>query len=160
MDDGQFLALVHRIEHGAHIKLFDIPVDARLHHFGSPLVGADHTHQIETAAQTGAAHFGDADAEVLRNRRTDRNPTLGDLVGVDRDEVHVHERRLAGFVEARGRRHRVMPVQHLAAGLCINPVGCGGSCDGRVSSRHGRRRALMAHAQLISGHTNQSGQRE
>jgi hypothetical protein len=60
-----------------------------------------------------------ADAQVLLDRGADLHaPPSGPpcrSVGVHRHQLHVHERRLAGLVEALARNHRVVPVEDLAA---------------------------------------------
>jgi hypothetical protein len=56
----------------------------------------------------------------LRRHGQPRGVARGGLafVGITRDQLHVHERRLAGLVELLCRHHRVVPVQHLALCRC------------------------------------------
>jgi hypothetical protein len=84
-----------------------------------------------------APDFGlcEAHAKVLRNARI--NPEravvsacVRGIVGIFRDQLHVHERGLARFIEALVGHHRVIPVERGAR------VGraCGGWAAGRLQA--------------------------
>src|SRR3546814_12320453 len=74
-----------------------------------------------------------ADAEILAGAGRDADAALADFVGVLGHQLHVHERRFAGLVEALVGHHRVVPVQDLPPGL---------SRRARIAGRCRRRRSL------------------
>ena len=56
-------------------------------------------------------------AEVLLQPRVNGDSACVErVVGIDRDELHVHEGRLAGLVELCLRHHGIVPVKHALAG--------------------------------------------
>jgi hypothetical protein len=130
------LVLAYRVERCANMKPFDETSGTRLHQRDVALVVGNAAEGGDRGSQRPALHLDRADAQVLLDARADRGLAIvGRFIGIHRDQLHVHERRLAGLVEFRSRHHRVMPVEHLAlrGGLPRSGVrGCGRTCRGRV----------------------------
>ena len=129
---------------------------ARLHDGLVALVEGDAADGLDAAGQAARHDLGGTDAEVLLHPRADAHRAfVGAGVGIHRDELHVHERRLAGLVELAARHHRVVPVQHPAA------VG-GGVRPGRCGRRDGRRigaaLALAEPVEPVAAEAEQAGQ--
>ena len=87
-------------------------------------LNADAADGRERRGEARARRFRRAHADVLLDARIDRDGRrVAAAVGVHGLEHHVHERRLAGLVEALARHHRVVPVQDLAARRRIDVAG-------------------------------------
>ena len=62
-----------------------------------------------------------ANPEAAGHGGRDGDACAGRFVGIDRNQFHVHEWRLAGLVEFLPGHHRVMPVQHFASRTALRP---------------------------------------
>ncbi len=112
----QRLAFAHGIERGANVELLDEAVAASLHDDDVAFV-VSHVADCGDRARERPRHgLRRAYAEVLLEPRVNGDtPSARRVAGIDGDELHVHERRLAGLVEPRPRHHRIVPVQHALA---------------------------------------------
>src|SRR3546814_6745037 len=91
---------------------------ARLDDGNITLVEVDRARGGHAARERAALRAHDADAQILHARGIDPHARLAPgLVGIFGDELHIHERRLAGLVEVLRGHHRVVPVEDLAAAL-------------------------------------------
>ncbi len=108
------LAPAHGGKRRAHVHPFHKPFHPRRDHRFMPQVPGQRAGNRDVRFQAAGLHLAGADAQVLLHARIDSHLCLRRLVGVARHEIHVHERRLSGFVEALVRHHRVVPVEHLA----------------------------------------------
>ncbi len=104
----------------AGIDTLDEAARARLHDAHVALVELHRGHRLDGGADGAPLGRGQPHAQRLQGLR--RHADAGrsglglTLVGITRHQLHVHERRLAGLVEALRRHHGVVPVQHLAFG--------------------------------------------
>jgi hypothetical protein len=125
------LTLFDRVERRSRMQLLDETTRARLHDEDPALVPNHAADRFDAALEAPASGFGGAHAQVLCNPRVDRDAARAALlVRVLRDEVHVHERRLARLVEALLRNHRVVPVENLSVRGILAGRG-----DGRRDAR-------------------------
>ncbi|OHB41474.1 MAG: hypothetical protein A2882_02385 [Phenylobacterium sp. RIFCSPHIGHO2_01_FULL_70_10] len=115
---GQRRACAHHVAGRAAVDALHEAGRLRLHDGHVALVevddpGCGHSARQSAALDGRGPHtevldLGGVDLDAARARR---------LVRVFRDQLHVHERRLARLVEVLAGDHGVVPVEHLAAGL-------------------------------------------
>ncbi len=101
------------------IDAFDEAGTARLHDADVAVVERHRAHGLDHRAQAAPLDAGQAQPQRLlglcRDRQRAALARAGfAFVGIARHQLHVHEGRLAGLVEALRRHHRVVPVEHLA----------------------------------------------
>ena len=158
---GQWRAGRHDVTRRAAEHPFDEACGARLHDGNVTLIQLHRAHRFDRRAERALFHVSQAQPQrLLRLRRdgqcagcTGRSARSPAFVGITRHQLHVHERRLAGFVEALRWHHRVVPVQHLAfVGRCRGlRWGCAVS---------GRRLPALPLAEAPSGQAGQAQQRD
>jgi hypothetical protein len=130
----------------------DVPLDASLHDLQPGFVECDAAYRRQLWSQCGFLDSAETDAQVLADDGTDLDCCPATLVCVDRNEIHVHEGRLAGLVESCVRHHGVVPIENLARAwfgfrlLLRYPVS-----GGRAQDEHGDRCTEQLHVQLLHG---------
>ncbi len=98
-----------------------VSVGSRLHELQPPLVERDAPDGGQVSGKHAPLDLPEPDSKILRHAGVDPNRrAVGFLVGVDRHELHIHEGRLARFVEALTGHHRIVPVEDFASvcGAC------------------------------------------
>ena len=90
---------------------------AGLHDRHLPGVVSECAGDVRLGFEHADLRFGRSNAEILHELRIDADaPRSGTVsTGAFRDQLHVHERRLARLVEALIRHHRIVPVEHFLA---------------------------------------------
>ncbi|XHO06997.1 hypothetical protein ACEQUB_p00243 (plasmid) [Ralstonia syzygii] len=120
----QCLAPADRLQRRTNRDVLHERTGTGLDDLHAALVHGDIARRLQHGAQASQPGLGRADTQVLSNAAVDGDAAAASLpVRVDRHELHVHERRLARLVETLARHHRVVPVQHLLAGLRIDVAG-------------------------------------
>ena len=118
------LTLANGIERRAHVEPLEKAVAARLHERDVTFVVRGAADGLDDRAHRPLLHGCGAHAEVLLHAGADRyRAIVAAAVRIDRCELHVHERRLARFVELRPGRHRVVPIEYPLAGHRIDVAG-------------------------------------
>ena len=158
-DGGQRLPLAHALHECTHREMLDVAGDARLHGHVAALVELHRTHRIERRRDRRAAYRGHAQAEALLHGRAHLHAAGGAIalaaLRIDRHELHVHERRLAGFVETLARNHRVVPVENDGLGRrggAARRRGARGHRAGRVGAADDERSCRHQHEGGGQGH--------
>jgi len=92
--------------------------NARLDDAHRTLIERDCARDTDCRGQRTGLSFGCAQAQVLYFARIDGYDTFGvaSPARILGHELHVHERRFAGFIEVLVRHHRVVPIQSLLFG--------------------------------------------
>ncbi len=110
---SQHLSLAHRVERRAYIQTFNEANAACLHHGYIAFVVRHAADGNDYRGQIALGDFSGTNAQILLYPRTDIDLAIvAGIIGVDRDQFHIHERRFTRFVEFLVRHHRIMPIQH------------------------------------------------
>jgi hypothetical protein len=99
------------------VNTLDESVGARLHHGNVAFVVFDRAGCGDLRRQRFPFDQRSPHAQsLLRSRVNTHAAAFFIVIGVNGDQLHIHKRRLTGFIEAPVRHHGIVPIEHAFGG--------------------------------------------